>query len=101
MLEIVSAIFFLFYIISPGKYCNSGKLNALVATKIDTEALLSFLWTVGFEIVTNKEQRSEQVAKNLLPSTHSTSIPQWTFPILALNFGVTAGTVVVPCAALG
>ena len=55
VLEIVTSVFFSFYIIRLGKYCNSVKSSAFVATKIVTKTLLSFLWAVGFEIVTTMQ----------------------------------------------
>ena len=59
VLEIVSATFFSFYIIRLGKYCNSVKSSALVAKKIVTKALLSFLRAVIFEVATSMQQYSE------------------------------------------
>ncbi len=93
-LELVSAFFFSAYIIRLGRYCNNTRSSPLVATKILVQAVLSSAWAFGIAAMSTSHS-------NIATVVSDSPIPEWTFPVVALNFGVIAWTGLISSAASG
>lgn len=92
-LELLSAFFFSAYIIRLAKYCNRVRSGPLVATKIVMQALLSTVWTLGAAVMSHPN--------SAVASGNEIVLPEWTLPVIALNFGVIAWTGLVSSALAG
>ena len=90
-LELLSAFFFSTYILRLAQYCNTVRPSPLVATKILVQAVLSMGWATSVALMKHPD----------IAIDSTSSVPGWTWPIVALNLGVVAWTGIVSSAISG